>query len=106
MLSAMDCFCLPSFSEGLPVSILEAMAAGLVVVGSDVSGIREVLENGVTGFLFPSNDDKELAKLLNNIILGKIRIDQSYINSEVIKYDIQVWVEKMEKLFLKKKYET
>jgi glycosyltransferase involved in cell wall biosynthesis len=64
MLSAMDVFCLPSFSEGLPVSLLEAMAAGVPVVGSEVAGIREVITHGKTGLLFPCDDDRRLASAL------------------------------------------
>ncbi len=61
MLSAFDAFCLPSFSEGLPVSLLEAMAAGVPVIGSEVKGIVEVVKDGKTGVLFSSNSDSELS---------------------------------------------
>jgi len=68
MLSAFDVFCLPSFSEGLPVSLLEAMAAGVPVIGSEVAGISEVISHGKTGLLFPSDEDKRLAILLEEIM--------------------------------------
>jgi len=64
MLSSFDAFCLPSFSEGLPVSLLEAMAAGVPVIGSEVAGITEVVTHRKTGLLFPSDDDERLALLL------------------------------------------
>ena len=48
-----DIFCLPSFSEGLPVSIMEAMAAGVPVVTTWVAGIPELAENGVTALTVP-----------------------------------------------------
>jgi len=63
-LSAFDAFCLPSLSEGLPVSLLEAMAAGVPVIGSEVSGIKEVILTGKTGMLFPSNDDRALSRII------------------------------------------
>lgn len=68
MLSALDAFCLPSFSEGLPVSLLEAMASGVPVIGSEVKGIVEVVKEGRTGFLFPSNSDVELSGVLKKIL--------------------------------------
>lgn len=68
LLKTFDVFCLPSFSEGLPVSVLEAMAAGVPVVGSDVRGIREVISQEVTGLMFPSDDDGALAQTLKRLI--------------------------------------
>ena len=67
ILSVFDVFCLPSFSEGLPVSVLEAMAARVPVVGSQVRGIKEVVKNRETGLLFSSNDHSELAHALEEI---------------------------------------
>lgn len=49
--AAADVFVLPSATEGLSNALLEAMAAGLPVVASDVAGNREVVEHGVSGFL-------------------------------------------------------
>ena len=72
MLASLDAFCLASFSEGLPVSILEAMAAGLPVIGSKVNGIQEVVDNQITGLLFANNNDKELTWLIENLAQGKI----------------------------------
>jgi colanic acid/amylovoran biosynthesis glycosyltransferase len=48
-----DAFCLPSFAEGLPVVLMEAMAAGLPVVTTRIMGIPELVEHGVTGELVP-----------------------------------------------------
>lgn len=68
ILSAFDAFCLTSFSEGLPVSLLEAMASGVPVIGSEVKGIVEVVKDGRTGFLFPSNSDAALSGVLKKIL--------------------------------------
>jgi len=51
LLAIMDIFCLTSFNEGLPISLIEAMAAGLPVVGTNVAGIRDVIKSGFNGFL-------------------------------------------------------
>ena len=68
VLSGFDVFCLPSFSEGLPVSLLEAMAAGVPIVGSQVKGIVEVVKHLETGLLFPADDDEGLAVMLNKLL--------------------------------------
>jgi glycosyltransferase involved in cell wall biosynthesis len=57
-------FVLPTYSEGLPRVVFEAMATRLPVVSSPVSGIPEIVEDGVTGFLVPPGDEAMLAERL------------------------------------------
>ncbi|MBU8920361.1 MAG: glycosyltransferase family 4 protein [Bacteroidales bacterium] len=57
---AADIFVLPSRDEGLSNSLLEAMSSGLHVIASDVSGSSEVIEDGVSGILFPAYDRSSL----------------------------------------------
>lgn len=52
---------LPSFAEGLPMVIMEAMAAGRPVISTYVAGIPELVQEGVTGWLVPAGDDVALA---------------------------------------------
>lgn len=74
-LGAMDVFASSSLSEGLPLSLLEAMAAGKPTVVTDVGGMPEVVRDGETGFLVPAEDPDALASkialLLENPALAK-----------------------------------
>jgi glycosyltransferase involved in cell wall biosynthesis len=62
-----DVFVLSSLSEGMPLSVLEAMAAGLPVIASDVGGLREVVVEGETGFLVPPGDPGDLTTRLASL---------------------------------------
>jgi glycosyltransferase involved in cell wall biosynthesis len=62
--AAGDVFVQPSLSEGLPLAVLEAMAAGLPVVATRVGGIAEAVEDGCTGHLVPPADPERLAGAL------------------------------------------
>ena len=61
---------LPSRQEALGVAVLEALAAGLPVVASDVGGIPEILENSIHSIMIPSESPKELAAALDKVLLS------------------------------------
>ena len=64
MLNAMDVYVLPSISEGISNSLLEAMATGLPVVATATGGNPEVILDGDSGLLFPVGDPARLAEIL------------------------------------------
>jgi glycosyltransferase involved in cell wall biosynthesis len=68
LLARADIFVLSSRSEAFPVSVLEAMAAGLPVVATDVGGIAEAVAHGEAGLLIPPGNPNALAKALERLL--------------------------------------
>ena len=67
-LALMDIFVLPSLSEGLGVSLLEAFASGCAVVAARVGGVPEVVEDGLTGLLVPPADGAALTAAVTGLV--------------------------------------
>jgi glycosyltransferase involved in cell wall biosynthesis len=76
LLTIMDLFVLPSHREGMPRSILEAMAAGKPVVATNIRGCREEVVHGETGYLVRVNDPCKLANAIIEIMSDKILAEQ------------------------------
>lgn len=66
LLHIMDVFCLTSYKEGLPLSIIEAMASKLPIIGTDVDGIKDLVEEGKNGFLVNLSD---VATLTDRLVM-------------------------------------
>jgi glycosyltransferase involved in cell wall biosynthesis len=67
-LRAFDVFVLPSYFEGLPLIVLEAMACGLPVVATDAGGTAEAVLDGVTGFVVPRGDARAVADAVERLV--------------------------------------
>lgn len=74
LLKLSDCFILSSYSEGLSCSIIEAMAAGLPVIATDVGSNNELVQNDVCGFLVPPNDSAKLATAIQTLVNDKDKL--------------------------------
>jgi glycosyltransferase involved in cell wall biosynthesis len=59
---------LPSAYEGLSNTLLEYMATGLALLGSDVSGTQDMIEHGVSGYLFPAGEREQLGERLQRML--------------------------------------
>ncbi len=68
LMAAADLFVLPSQFEGLPLVVLEAMSAGMPVVGTRVCGTSEAVGDGVTGWLVEDGDPHALAAAINSAL--------------------------------------
>jgi len=103
ILQAMDIFALPSISEGLSNTILEAMSCELPIVATDVGGNSEIVKNGITGYLVPSNDIEAMTKALSDLISKPDQRKQMGIASRKITmscFSLKEMVENYEKLYL------
>jgi glycosyltransferase involved in cell wall biosynthesis len=67
-LAQTDIFVLPSFAEGVPVVLMEAMASRLPVVATAIAGVPELVEHGVAGLLVPPGDALALEQALKRLL--------------------------------------
>jgi colanic acid/amylovoran biosynthesis glycosyltransferase len=67
-LSKSDVFVLPSFAEGIPVVLMEAMAAGVPVVATRIAGVEELVEDKISGFIVPPGDPNTLKERIDALL--------------------------------------
>ncbi len=97
----MDLSVLPSRNEGLGLTLIEAMAAGVPCIGADSGGIREIITDGVDGLLFRHGDSRELAEKIRIMRDDKTKRDLFVSNGreKVKRFDIRRTVEETERVF-------
>jgi colanic acid/amylovoran biosynthesis glycosyltransferase len=96
-----DIFVLPSFSEGLPVALMEALAAGVPVITTEIAGIGELVEDGVNGYLIPPGAVEPLVQRLKQLLedadlrqrmgrAGLIKVEQEFNLSQEVPWLKQI----------------
>ena len=103
ILSIMDVFVLTSLIEGLPNTILEAMACGLPVVATNVGGIPEVVENGKSGILVEPRDYSSIADAVVNLLENaNLRKEMGARGREIVerKFGLDRMIEDYENLYM------
>ncbi len=102
LLPNFDAFSLTSFSEGLSFSILEAQSSGLPAVVTAVGGNPEIVQDGVNGFLVPSDDEEAVAEALYKLYSDpQLRQSMGQKAREIVqqKFSVDVMVEKYQQLY-------
>jgi len=108
LLSIMDLLVLPSHREGMPRTILEAMAAGKPVVATNIRGSREEVLDGVTGLLVPVRNPPALAEAISRLLMnreeatqmgeaGRRRAQESFDEKMVVKHQVAIYQEMAER---------
>lgn len=101
--NAIDCFVLPSIAEGLPRTLIEAMAAGVLCIASDVGGIPEIMDNGRLGRLIPAKNSNALAeamlKTFNIPLKEKEIIVTKARENAKINYSIDAMIKRIESIY-------
>jgi glycosyltransferase involved in cell wall biosynthesis len=103
LLRMLDVFCLVSYKEGLPLSLIEAMASGLPVVGTDIEGIRAVVEPETNGLLASPDDIPGLVSALHRLAADpalRQRMGQAARRRATEKYSLTRCVQETQDLFL------
>ncbi|MEK6891381.1 MAG: glycosyltransferase family 4 protein [Nanoarchaeota archaeon] len=95
-------FILPSISEGMPQSLVEAMSRGKIVIASDNLASRDLVEDKKNGFIFNNNDKKDLSEKINLLlisdekVLNKVRLEAS---NSVKKFNWKIIISQINELF-------
>jgi len=97
-----DIVCLPSYREGLPKALVEAAASGCPIVTTDVPGCREVVRDGLNGYLVPPKNATELSNAIEKLISdedlrnkmgqnGRNFVQNEFSTDSVVKKTIEVY---------------
>lgn len=97
VLAAADCFVFPSYQEGLPVAVMEAMAAGLPIVAGRIRGVTDLIEHGHGGYLVRGFDPVDYAVKVRRMFTEKY--GQSAVPRNIRRFQMGQWNQQRVKLF-------
>lgn len=102
-LSQADCFVFPSLQEGLPVALMEAMATGLPVICSNVRGNKDLIQDGIGGYLVNPKKVQEYVEAIKKMKSSKeLRNNMGKVNRENVKqYEASIVKEQMKLIYKK-----
>jgi glycosyltransferase involved in cell wall biosynthesis len=102
LMSIMDVFVLCSLSEGLPLTLLEAMASGRAIIATNVGGIPEVIEHGINGLLVEPDNHRALTEAIIQLLRDKSlakRISESARNKLMENFTLDKMTEKYKEIY-------
>ncbi|PLS01123.1 glycosyltransferase family 4 protein [Neobacillus cucumis] len=102
LIAASDMGILMSYREGLPKNIMELMAGKKPVIGTNIRGIRDLVEDNVTGFLVNVNDIKGTAEKIEELFMNRVILENMGSNAYkfIKKYDVDQVVESLTELYV------
>ena len=97
-------YVLPSYNEGMPMSLIEGMAYKNIPISTKVGGIPRVIENGINGFIIEPGDKKKLKEILENILDDKEKEKRKQISDNARKtveekFNIEKNIEKLLRIY-------
>lgn len=96
-----DVLLLPSYNEGLPISILEAMSYGMPIISTPVGGIVEAVENNVNGFIVNCGDTSDLAAKINALCDKDLRLKMGAESFRLVKekFDVEIIKTRLKEIY-------
>ena len=102
LLKSCDLFLLPSYTEGMPMSILDAMGYGLPIVSSDVGGIPKIVKNDENGYMLKAGDVEGFSNAIISVLLDDEKRKSFAVNSYNVaksKYSLDKHIEEIERVY-------
>lgn len=100
LLQVVDAFAFPSLQEGLPVALMEAMASGLPIICSQIRGNTDLIDNGVGGYMYSSDDVDGFATGMKKIIeQSKDNMMKKHNQEKIKKFDVAVVMQEMKRIY-------
>jgi glycosyltransferase involved in cell wall biosynthesis len=104
VIAASDLLILPSLSEGLPLTLLEAAMTGTAMVASDIGGISEVVIDGETGLLVPVGDSRRLAGAIERLLVDDQMLERMGVAGKLLwerRFTVAQMIDSIEEIYSK-----